>query len=295
MICVRLEGGLGNQLFQYAAGRALALRHGCELLLDTSTLQRRNRRVTPRHLELHHLRHVGRVATERESRLLPWLHRAASFSCWISPWRVSVEKGTAFNAAFETLPDQSYLVGYWQSYRYFSDIAKQLMTELEPVNIFSSMSLAVAERIDSTTSVALHVRRGDYASLASAASFHGVLPLTYYKAAVARVRERVDVPSFFVFSDAPEWCRANLQLGDKATFVAHNSGADAWQDLILMGRCRHHVIANSSFSWWGAWLADQRWADPQRLVVAPAHWFSGRGQADQNLGDRFPPHWEMLP
>jgi len=293
MICVRLEGGLGNQLFQYAAGRALALRHRTELILDTSTLQRCSRRVTQRHLELHYLRHVGLVASGRDSRLFFWLDRVASFSRWISPWHVYVEKDTAFCAAFETLPDQSYLVGYWQSYRYFSNIAEQLMQEFVPVHALSAMSLAVMERIDSTTSVALHVRRGDYASLASAASFHGTLPLSYYKSAVDRVRERIYAPRFFVFSDDPDWCHSNLELDDKATFVVHNSGADAWQDLILMSRCRHHVIANSSFSWWGAWLADQRWADPQRLVVAPAHWFRGLAQTDQNLGDRFPPHWEM--
>ena len=292
MICVRLEGGLGNQLFQYAAGRALSLRYGCELLLDISTLQRRNRRVTQRHLELHCLRHVGRVASERESRILPWLHRGAPLSRWISPWRAYVEKGTSFNAAYETLPDQSYLVGYWQSYRYFSDIAKLLVLEFEPANALSSMSLAVAEKIDSTTSVALHVRRGDYASLASAASLHGTLSLSYYKAAVARVRERVDAPKFFVFSDDPEWCRINLQLDDSVIFVDHNSGSDSWQDLFLMGRCRHHVIANSSFSWWGAWLADQRWGWAQRLVIAPVRWFSG--QSSEDLADRFPAHWEML-
>lgn len=293
MICVRLEGGLGNQLFQYAAGRVLALRFECELLLETSSLQRHSRRTTMRHLELHHLNHVGRVATEREFCLLPWLHRAESFSRWISPWQVYVEKGTAFNVAFETLPDQSYLVGFWQSHYYFSNITTQLLTEFEPVDALSSISMTVAEQIDSTASVAIHVRRGDYVSLVSAASFHGVLPLTYYKAAVARVRERIDVPRFFVFSDDPEWCRTNLQLDDKATFVAHNSGADAWQDLVLMGRCRHHVIANSSFSWWGAWFADQRWGASQRLVIAPASWFSGR--PEQNLSDRFPAHWETLP
>lgn len=294
MICVRLEGGLGNQLFQYAAGRELALRHSCELLLDTSTLKRRNRRVTQRSLELHHLRHVGRVATEQESRLLPWLHRASYLSRFISPWRVYVENGAAYGAAFETLPDQTYLVGYWQSYRYFSEIAKQLMIEFEPVHALSAISLEVADCIDSTNSVALHVRRGDYVSLASAAGFHGTLPLSYYKRAVARVRERVDSPRFFVFSDDPDWCRTNLQLDETATCVVHNPGAAAWQDLVLMSRCRHHVIANSSFSWWGAWLADQRWADTQRLVAAPAHWFGGLGKMDQNFDDRFPSHWELL-
>ncbi len=125
--------------------------------------------------------------------------------------------------------------------------------------------------------------------------FLGILPPSYYEAALMRVRECIEASKIFVFSDDPEWCRANLPLDNRTTFITHNAGPDAWQDLVLMSRCRHHVIANSSFSWWGAWLADQRWADPLRLVVAPAHWFSGCGQPDQNLGDRFPPHWEMLP
>jgi len=152
--------------------------------------------------------------------------------------------------------------------------------------------MALAKQIDLSASVALHIRRGDYVSLVSAARFHGALPLSYYMAAVARVRECVVEPKFFVFSDDQEWCRDNLQLGDSATFVGHNTGSDSWQDLVLMGRCRHHVIANSSFSWWGAWLADQRWGVPQRLVIAPACWFSG--QPGQNLSDRFPVHWEMI-
>lgn len=292
MICVRLEGGLGNQLFQYATGRALALRHGCELLLDTSTLQRRNRRVTPRQLELQRFGYIGRLVTPRESLLLPWLHRMAPFSHWLSPWHTYVERGAAFNAAFESLPDHTYLVGYWQSFRYFSDIAEQLFTELEPVDALSDASLVVAEELDSTNSVALHVRRGDYVSLGSAASFHGALPPSYYEAALTRVNEHVGGRRVFVFSDDPEWCRMNLPLDDRATFVTHNAGPDAWQDLVLMSRCRHHVIANSSFSWWGAWLADQRWAATQRLVIAPERWFNG--QSVQNLGDRFPPHWEVL-
>jgi hypothetical protein len=292
MISVRLQGGLGNQLFQYAAGRALALRHKTELLLDTSTLQRFSRHVTPRPLELQLFNHVGRFSTAREARNFPWLHRLAPFSHWLSPWSTYVEKDVAFNVSFKSLQDQTYLVGYWQSFRYFEDIARQLMTEFEPVGALSAQSLRVAEQIDSSTSLALHVRRGDYVSLKSAASFHGALPQSYYEAALIRAGECLDAPQIFVFSDDPEWCQSNLPLNGKATFITHNSGADAWQDLVLMGRCRHHVIANSSFSWWGAWIADQRWTASQRLVIAPSHWFSGR--PEQNLGDRFPSHWEML-
>jgi hypothetical protein len=292
MICVRLEGGLGNQLFQYAAGRALALRHRTELILDTSTLQRHKRRVTPRQFELDSFVHLGRVATVHESRFLPWMHRTAAISHWVSPWRTYVEKGLSFNDPFASLPDQTYLVGYWQSFRYFADIAQLLMDEFKPVDVLSKASAVVAEQIDTSTSVALHVRRGDYASLASAANFHGVLPQSYYKSALNHVRERILSPKYFVFSDDPEWCRKNLPLDNTTTFVSHNAGPDAWQDLMLMSRCHHHVIANSSFSWWGAWMADQRWGVKRRRVIAPEHWFGGK--AYQNLVSRFPPHWVTI-
>lgn len=302
MICVRLEGGLGNQLFQYAAGRALALKFETELLLDLSTLNKLNHRVTQRKFELEHLNHVGRILTEHESSLLSWLRYAKSFSSLISPWLAYVERDVGYNAAFKALPDQSYLIGYWQSYYYFADISKQLMIEFMPRNALSPMSLSIADSIDSTTSVALHVRRGDYVTLASATKFHGVLPSSYYEKALAQLYMCINAPKVFVFSDDPEWCRANLKLGNGATFVTHNVGANSWEDLVLMSRCRHHVIANSSFSWWGAWLADQHWADPLRVVIAPANWFSicgaqwlsRRRHLKQNLGDRFPPHWNII-
>jgi hypothetical protein len=290
MICVRLDGGLGNQLFQYAAGRALAHRISSELLIDTSRLQRRNIAVTPRALELGHFRHAGRIATVAESRHLPWLHRVAPISHWISPWRTCVEQGLLYNAKFNELPDQTYLVGYWQSFRYFERISQLLATELQPVADLSSESETVASHIAAVTAVAIHVRRGDYVSLASAASLHGVLPISYYDHALAYVRERTVNPQFFVFSDDIAWCEMHLPLKrEEVTYVVHNTGGAAWQDLALMSRCHHHIIANSSFSWWGAWLADQKQHGKPRLVIAPSKWFAG--QTEQSLKDRFPTHW----
>ena len=99
-------------------------------------------------------------------------------------------------------------------------------------------------------------------------------------------------PFFYVFSDEPEWCRVHLSLGKtESYFVGHNKDNDAWQDLILMSRCRHHIIANSSFSWWAAWLADQRYGVRERKVIAPTRWFAGRNDGDI---DRFPAHWTLL-
>jgi hypothetical protein len=290
MICVRLDGGLGNQLFQYAAGRALALRLGKELLLDTSTLLRHSRNVTPRNFELFRFRHMAKFPNTNQARFLPWLHHISPVSHWVSQWHTHAEKGRPYSPRFQQLPGNSYLVGYWQSHKYFSEIAPELLSELTPAEPISEASQRISDQIDVCNSVALHIRRGDYVSRAAAASHHGVLPLSYYQAALNRVNDQVSSPRFFVFSDDPAWCRSNLPLNKaNAVFVDHNVGPDAWQDLVLMSRCQHHVIANSSFSWWGAWLADQRWPGPQRLVVAPARWFGGRDT--QELGDRFPEHW----
>lgn len=294
MICVRLNGGLGNQLFQYATGRALALQHGCELLLDASRLQASVRNVTPRPFELSHFRHRARVASTSETRRLAWLHRMAAVSHWVSPWRTYVERGLRYNAAFAELPDQTYLVGYWQSARYFAPVAREIASELSAARPLSPASEAVAEAMSRGPSVALHVRRGDYVSLAAAASLHGTLGLPYYEAALQRVRAQVEGSRYFVFSDDIAWCREHLPLGaEEAVYVDHNAGPDAWQDLVLMATCRHHIIANSSFSWWGAWLRDQRLGESGHLVIAPARWFAG--QPAEDLSDRFPAHWVVLP
>lgn len=294
MICVRLNGGLGNQLFQYATGRALALRHGCELLLDVSDLRATARHVTPRQFELDHFSHQARVATAAETRRLAWLRRVPALSHWVSPWRTYVERGWGYNATFAELPDRTYLVGYWQSPRYFASVAGQIAAELSAARPLSPASEAVAEAMSLGQSVALHVRRGDYVSLASAASLHGALSLPYYEAALQRVREQVEGARYFVFSDDIDWCREHLPLGaPEAVYLGHNTGADAWQDLLLMASCRHHIIANSSFSWWGAWLADQRHGESCHAVIAPARWFAG--QPGEDLSDRFPTHWVLQP
>ena len=290
MICIRLEGGLGNQLYQYAIGRALSLQLGTELLLDTSKLLRNSSKVTQRHFELHHFRHKARIATKHESNLFPWLHRIAPISHWISPWHTFIEKDECYDPDFRRLTDNTFLIGYWQSYKYFSNIASDLMHDFCPAEPLSYASSMLLEQIESCSAVALHIRRGDYVSRAVATEHHGVLSLSYYSNALRLVNERVISPRYFVFSDDPVWCRRNLPLQQKnSVFVDHNVGADAWQDLLLLSRCQYHVIANSSFSWWGAWLGDQHWPGPQRLVVAPDRWFSSKNM--DKPWDRFPAHW----
>lgn len=292
MICVRLEGGLGNQFFQYAAARSLALRRNTEVLLDTSTYEHRNRRYTPRPLELHGWKVQARIANKDELRGLSVARRLPIASRIFGGWRAYVERQRGYEEGFAGLPDGTYLVGYWQSPRYFSDHEQTIAAELRPLGSLSAQNRGLATQMETTASVGVHVRRGDYVTLASAAAFHGALRLRYYGAATEHIRKRVGLPRFYVFSDEPDWCRANLPLErHETTFVEHNDGANAWQDLILMSHCRHHIIANSSFSWWGAWLADQRYGSTQRHVFAPARWYAGRADG---IVDRFPSHWNPL-
>jgi hypothetical protein len=292
MICVRLEGGLGNQFFQYAAARSLALRRGAGVLLDTSAYGQRSRRYTFRPLELHGWRIEARNATVGEMRALAVARCLPLASRMISGWQTYVERQRGYEKTFPNLPDQTYLVGYWQSPHYFSDHATAIADEIQPLQPLSRKSRDLVDHIGATTSVAVHVRRGDYVTLPSAAAYHGALSLPYYTAAINRIRFYVTQPRFYVFSDDPEWSRAHLPLSQsEAVFVDHNQGSDAWQDLILMSHSRHHIIANSSFSWWGAWLADQRYRGAQRHVIAPARWFAGRADG---IADRLPSHWHPL-
>jgi hypothetical protein len=141
-------------------------------------------------------------------------------------------------------------------------------------------------------SLSLHVRRGDYVTSAGTAAFHGVLDISYYQAALAQLQERVQSLQVFVFSDDPLWCRQAFEpLGLDLTFVDWNKGDESWQDLYLIGSCDHSVIANSSFSWWGAWLGDQRERRKSRFVFAPRQWFVG---AALPVEDRCPPGWTTI-
>lgn len=293
MICVRLLGGLGNQLFQYAAGRALAAKHRTDLLLDTSHLEQHKGGETKRQFELHRYAICARPTTCRDN----WRLRVASrrsmqisfrLARSLTGWTIFKERVSDYDPHFERLPDRTFLIGYWQSYRYFSTIDRELRSELRPCSALSGQSQEVLGKVEANNAAAVHVRRGDYVSREAAARYHGVLPLAYYEQAIARVREASSGAHFFVFSDDPVWCSAHLPFaaGD-ATFVTHNPSERAWEDLVLMSRCRHHIIANSSFSWWGAWLA----ALPRTgITIVPKRWFV----KDQRIrDDRFPDTWKI--
>lgn len=289
MICIRLEGGLGNQLFQYAAGRSLAIRHKTNLVLDTSILKKTRKGITFRAMELNNFKIIAEIADAKSIKFSQLFRYAPGVTSFFTNWRPFIENSLNFNSNFANLPDSTYLVGYWQSFRYFENIASLIYAELMPNKPMSEISSALKNKMTKVNSVALHVRRGDYVTLKSANSMHGALSVSYYKMAIDDIQAKLVNPVFFVFSDDPAWCKEHLPLPlDSTKFITHNSGPDSWQDLILMSNCNHSVIANSSFSWWAAWLADQKYGLENRLVYAPSRWFVG---STHDTKDRFPSHW----
>jgi hypothetical protein len=290
MIVTRICGGLGNQMFQYAAGRRLALLRGTGLLLDLSSLD--DPRVpTPRRYELgaYPIRATIASAAELEAvaaRRDSLAARIARRACG-SRRGAATERHFHFDPEVLELPDGSCLEGYWQSERYFADVADDVRRELTLERPAAGRNALLLERIDACNAVSVHVRRGDYVTVPQTNAIHGVCPLDYYREAARYVAERVADPVFFVFSDDPHWVRDHLRLDGETVLADHNRPDAAPEDMRLMSRCAHHVIANSTFSWWGAWL-DPR---PDKIVVAPRRWFQ-EGKLDTS--DLVPASWIRL-
>lgn len=274
MVIVRLTGGLGNQMFQYASARALADRLGAELLLDT--------RAFVRTLAL-------RAYTRRAYALSPFRLRArvaspADLKNW-SAWVVEIgmrlrlarplfrrwhfESAITYDPSVRTLQQPVCLVGYWQSERYFSDSADRIRADFTLRQPLAGANASLLELARSNDSVGLHVRRGDFVSLDHAAQMHGLCSIDYYRRAIDLVRNSRPQCRFIVFSDDPEWARAELPLDPSSVFVTGN-GPSPEQDLALMSACKHHILANSSFSWWAGWLG----YSPEQIVIAPAPWYA---------------------
>ncbi|MEQ7872932.1 alpha-1,2-fucosyltransferase [Sphingomonas sp. ASV193] len=281
-------GGLGNQMFQYAAGRALALRRGTGLLLDHSTFGSGGDAAVQRFYELDRLRIVARPAGPVERLRLIAARRPQPMLRRLGGWRPLREDSLSFDPRVIDADDQAYLMGYWQSWRYFDDRAAEIAAELAPRAPLSDRNQALLRDIRSAESIAVHVRRGDYLSAQHAV--HGVIGSAWYDEALGRIPTDPET-RIYVFSDDPDWCRqAFAAWGDRLTVVDWNRGDEAWQDLFLMAACRHAIIANSSFSWWAAWLGD-RHHPGGRTVIAPATWFVGMAS---NADDRCPQTWQRL-
>lgn len=290
MILAHLIGGLGNQMFQYACARRLAHALNAPLKLDLSAFES----YGLRRFALDALEISAPVASREE--VASFRQRAeVRGGLWrgLRTWLLGDactavrERSFAFDPTILDLRGNVLLDGYWQSERYFADIAGIIRREFQVKGALDSVNAAYAERIASTDSVSIHVRRGDYVANSATNAVHGTCGLDYYHRAVAEIAGKVSQPHFFLFSDDPDWVRMNFQPGFAITVVDANGEAKPCEDMRLMSLCRHNIIANSSFSWWGAWLN----ANPGKIVITPERWFNGDSHDTRDL---IPSGWTRL-
>ena len=284
-VVVRLVGGLGNQLFQYAAGRYLADKKGVGLILD-------ERYVARKHCVSGLL--IGEFSVRMD--YLP-----ESLAAKFSEVKLKLSRAIrrrvrpTFSAYHETeftydphLIDQKVgvmLVGFWQSEKYFleHDVLRKDLVLKAPLPL---PALNLVDRMGQSNSVAIHVRRGDYLSDPKTLAKHGVCSESFYREALKLIRHKVVDPQFFVFSDDPQWVKTHIKLPPQCTYVsAANIAAE--EDLALISRCKHQIIANSTFSWWGAWLN----SSCDKIVVCPTPWFDDNNIVTKDL---LPANWHQL-
>jgi hypothetical protein len=279
MVISQMLGGLGNQMFQYAAARALALSREQPLLLDL---------VAFGGYKLHNGFELDRIfmidsAVTKTKDLLPvlgWrtptLVRKVLKRCLFAPLRgahLAIETTPNFWPRLHAMESPLYMMGYWQSERYFLMQEKTIRTDFCFRPALDGRNTALAAEIADKPSVSVHIRRGDY--LADKILY--VCSMDYYRNAAKHMEERIGHPAYFVFSDDPDWVRSSVDFLPGATFIDHNKGLNSYKDMQLMSRCKHHIIANSSFSWWGAWLNPS----DEKIVIAPRTWFrDGRDDSD---------------
>ena len=294
MVIVKLQGGLGNQMFQYAAGRSLSMRLGTPLKLDRRRMDHPVQGSTPWRYALGALDVREEFADSRETAELTGQGQTRLRKLMLRIRRVSglARRGATvlrdtdfrFHPEFHEVSGDVYLDGYWQSEKYFLGISEIIRREFSLRRPLEGADREFAEVIAREDSVSVHVRRGDYVSNPEANRFHGLCSAEYYRRCMAIVSEKVGAPRFVVFTDDPAWVRKNMDVPLGTTFVDWNQPRDGSIDLELMRRCRHHIIANSSFSWWGAWLGSRQGS----LVLAPARWFH---DSSMDTADLLPDSW----
>jgi hypothetical protein len=253
MIIVRIVGGLGNQMFQYAYAKALQQK-GYSVEIDISKFKK---------YKLH-----GGYQLEKYKIDIDTSSPLSNFLSKLGVRKNVKEKSLFFNKNFLNLPKNKYVKGYFQTEKYFSDIRPVLLNQFVIKKELSESTVLYSKEINKhQNSCSLHIRRGDYISDKKANSVHGTCDLNYYKDAIKLMNEKFKETQFFVFSDDISWTKNNLKI-ENAIYIDHKSTPH--EDLFLMSFCKHNITANSSFSWWGAWLNQNE----NKTIIAPKKWFT---------------------
>jgi len=292
MIIVKIHGGLGNQLFQYAAGRALAESLHMPLKLDNLFFMGSpNRKFI---LEKFNI--SPQFATQEEINSVKMRDYPFPVQKMISLFRkVKGANNLYIKEGSRSLDvdklggyDQIYLKGYWQNEKYFQHIEPVIRSEFTLTSKPDPINQQYLADILFSNSVSVHIRRGDYISDPIVNKKFVVCNLDYYYKAIDLISERVTNPQFYIFSDDTEWVSENFHIKHPTVLISHNKNQEH-EDLRLMSFCKHHIIANSSFSWWGAWLCDHK----EKIVLAPAKWYKNLTLTKSNK-DFIPQSWQKI-
>jgi hypothetical protein len=289
-ILVHLLGGLGNQMFQYAAARAVAVRCNAPLILDASWLSdgaQRQFALRPFRIKAD----VLQPAPSRSPLSLALWRFARRLNRRFAPRRLGApvyrEKSFRYDDGVQSCRAPVYMYGYFQSEKYFADCREVIFQDFQVVTPPRPAAKALLDLIEASDAICLHIRRGDYVTDPSANAFHGLCPLDYYHRGLDDVARHLTRPECFVFSDDPVWVRENLKLNVPMTIVDIHGPDEAHEDLRLMAACHSYVIANSTLSWWGAWLGRRA----GKCVVAPQQWFQ---TTTRDTHDLIPGDWARL-
>lgn len=319
MILTKLFGGLGNQMFQYAAGRNLAMKHNTDLKFDLSWYAGQSNRiyemdkynihaslanskdffqVSPRHgiLDLvgnwfnqrmrsyteRAFRSVGVETYNLPSYCLEFSTTSVPQSLMIG--KIASQRYFHYDKEFESCPENTYLVGYWISYKYFQQ-QSCIRDELTLKCPLGPYATSIARIISSGNSVSIHLRRGDKLNDPQ----YRPTDIGYVLRSIDYIEKRISDPIYFVFSDDIDWVKSELPINQRIHFIENESEQRDTEDLHLMSLCKHNIIAESSYSWWGAWLN----RNPEKLVVSPvaSNWINA---AHYNTEDILPPEWEVI-
>jgi hypothetical protein len=285
MIVIRLQGGLGNQMFQYAAGLSLANKLDTNLKLDVSWFENMKEVDTPRFYELGNFSLQQDFITSNQYYFIYDSMKKRLLSVGKARLSKYSEPHFQYDNNFEKIKNNTYLEGYFQTEEYFKNLRPLIIKNFAIKNKPSAKSKEIINMAHKYESVSLHVRRGDYVTNKNASKFHGLMGEDYYKKAISIMNKKIKNPKYFIFSDEIDWVKKNFDLPKGSVFITHNKSGI--EDMRIMIECRHNIIANSSFSWWGAWLGQ----NTDKTVIAPKVWFLDN---IINTSDIIPSRWQKI-
>ncbi|MFH0894552.1 MAG: alpha-1,2-fucosyltransferase [Bacteroidota bacterium] len=301
MIIVRLQGGMGNQMFQYAAGRALSIRTNTKLKIDLSYLKdgklgenvdyRKyglgNFCIEEKFIDKKDLDQFVRKSLLFKKLKISWLNRQLSYRLPIS--KIYSQKGHGYNPDFLKLSPNTYLVGYWQNPEFFAGVEDKVKQDFVFKKLPVQSNTEMLDKITGCNSVSVHVRRGDFKNL----PVLGTIGPEFYLKAISYILEQISNPVLYFFSDDMNWVRVNFNEYSKKCRINYvdlnNSPGSEIEDLRLMSNCKHNILGNSTFGWWGAWLN----GNPEKKVVAPERLFADPS-INRQLQGMIPDNWIRL-